>query len=66
MLPLTELGHSRQGQLNEMEGELNRQAAHVLGWRVKGLPLRHKMLLPAERYLHRLWRDGFIPFKEAK
>ena len=24
------------------------------------------MLLPTERYLHRLWRVGTIPFKAAK
>ena len=52
---------------NQMKwGEWNGQAAHVSGWRATGLPLWHGMLLPTERYLHWLWRDGFIPFKAAK
>ena len=53
---------------NQMKwrGEWNRQAAPMSGWRVKGLPPWCKMLLPTKRYLHWLWRDGFIPFKAAK
>ena len=54
-----------QGQ-PKWRGELNGKAAPMLGWRINGLPLRHEMLLPTERYLHRLWRDGFIPFKATK
>ena len=55
------------GKHNQMKwGEWNGQAAHVSGWRAKGLPLQCIMLLPTERYLHQLWRDGFIPFKAAK
>ena len=55
------------GKANQMEGEWNGKAAPVSGWRVKGLPLWREMLLPTfERYLHWLWRDGFIPFKATK
>ena len=55
------------GKANKMKwGEWNRQAAHMSGWRAKGLPLQCRMLLPTERYLHWFWRDGFIPFKAAK
>ena len=55
------------GKANQTEGEVKWESRPVLGWRVKGLPLQCEMLLPTfERYLHQLWRDGFIPFKAAK
>ena len=55
------------GKANQMKlGEWNGQVAHVLEWRATGLPLWCRMLLPTERYLHRILRDGVIPFKAAK
>ena len=50
------------GKANQIKrGEWNGQIAHMLEWKVIGLPLQCRMLLPTERYLHRLWRDSFIP-----
>ena len=55
------------GKANQMKwGEWNGQVAHMSEWRAIGLPLWCRMLLPTKRYLHRLWRDSFIPFKAAK
>ena len=53
------------GKANKTMGEWNGQAAHTLVWRAIGLPLQCRMLLLIERYLHRIWRDGLIPFKAA-
>ena len=55
------------GKANQKKwGEWNGQVAHMLGWRAIGLLLWCRMLLPTERYLHQLWRDGIVPFKAAK
>ena len=55
------------GKANQNKwGKWNGQVVHVSGWRAIGLPLQCRMLLPTERYLHWLWRDGIIPFKAAK
>ena len=57
---------SWQARPTKWNGGWNGQVAHVLEWRAIGLPLWHGMLLPTERYLHQLWRDGIIPFKASK
>ena len=55
------------GKANQEKwGEWNGQVAHMLEWRVTGILPWCRMLLPTERYLHQLWKDGFLPLKAAK
>ena len=57
----------KAGKANQMVGGVKWESSpHVRMKSHKGLPLWHEMLLPTKRYLHRLWRDGFIPFKVTK
>ena len=64
MLPLTELGHSRQGQPNV--GGVKWESSPHVGMESQRSTTPMQNAPTFERYLHRLWRDDFIPFKAAK
>ena len=64
MLPLTELCHSRQGQPNG--GGVKWESSPCVEMESQRSTTLMQNAPTLERYLHQLWRDGFIPFKAAK
>ena len=54
------------GKTNQTEGGVKWESSPHVRMESQRSTTLMQMLLHTERYLHQLWRDGFIPFKAAK